>query len=192
MDSLQTLEGGHAAVATATGPDASLARQAQRQRWSARRRVVEYAVLAVVWIGLGLILSVGLIPFLLLGAALLVPFQLVRRQPLRTLWARDTDSFARGRAGKLLVAAVLLVIPTVMLLQSLRLDRYANDSWTALVMGVVIAGGYLVTRRLVLTVAIAALAVVATSWMLAPNLATARHGDPVVWPTSKSNAPWAC
>ena len=137
-------------------------------------------MLAVVWFGLGLILSVGLIPFLLLGVALLVLFQLVRREPLRTLWARDTDSFAGGWAGKLLVVAVLIVLPTVMLLQSLRLDRYANDSWTALVMGVVLAGGYFVTRRLVLTVAVAALAVVVTSWVLTPNLATARHGDPVV------------
>jgi hypothetical protein len=61
----------------------------------ARRVVLEYAVLAVVWIGLGLILSVGVLPYLLLGVPLLVLFQLVRRQPLRTLWARDTDSFAR-------------------------------------------------------------------------------------------------
>jgi hypothetical protein len=61
-----------------------------------------------VWIGLGLILSVGVFPFLLLGVPLLVLFQLVRRQPLRTL------------------------------------------------------------------------CVVVTSWMLTPNLATARNGDPVV------------
>jgi hypothetical protein len=136
-------------------------------------------VLAVAWVGLGLIFSVGLIPFLLLGVPLLVLFQLVRRQPLRTLWARDADSFA-GRAGKLLVVAVLIVIPTVMLFESLRLDRYANDSWTALVMGAVLAGGYLVTRRLVLTVAVAALAVAATSWILTPDLATAHYGDAVV------------
>jgi hypothetical protein len=126
----------------------------------ARRVVLEYAVLAVVWIGLGLILSVGVLPFLLLGVPLLVLFQLVRRQPLQTLWARDTDSFARGWAGKLLVAAVLIVILTVMLLQSLRLDRYANDSWTALVMAAVLAGSYLITRRLLLTVTVAALVVV--------------------------------
>ena len=68
-----------------------------------------------------------------------------------------------------------------MLLQSLRLDRYANDSWTALVMAAVLAGGYLVTRRLLLTVTVAALAVVVvTSWMLTPNMATARNGNPVV------------
>jgi hypothetical protein len=146
----------------------------------ARRVVLEYAVLGcrvdrdwpdlVRW----------RVSFLLLGVPLLVLFQLVRRQPLRTLWARDTDSFARGWAGKLLVAAVLIVILTLRLLQSLRLDRYANDSWTALVMAAVLAGGYLVTRRLLLTVTIAALVVVATSWMLTPNLATARNGDPVV------------
>ena len=150
-------------------------------------------MLVLVWIGLGLILSVGLVPFLLIGAALLVLFQLARRQPLRRLWARDTDSFARRWAGKLLVAAVLIVIPTVMLLQSLRLDRYANDSWTALVMGLVLAGGYLASRRLVLTVAVAALAVLVMSWMLTPDLATARNGDPAVLAhLDEGNAAWAC
>jgi CubicO group peptidase (beta-lactamase class C family) len=67
-----------------------------------------------------------------------------------------------------------------MLLQSLQLDRYANDSWTALVMAAVLAGSYLITRRLLLTVTVAALAVVVTSWMLTPNLATARNGNPIV------------
>ena len=180
MDSLQTLESARAAVPMETAAEAGLAAETHRPRRSRRRRLVEYAVLAVVWIGLGLVLSLGLVPFLLLGAPLLVLFQLVRRQPLRRLWSRDADAFARGWAGKLLVAAVLVVLPTVMLLQSLRLDRYANDSWTALVMAAVLAGGYLATRRLVLTVTVAALAVVVTSWMLTPDLATARNGDPVV------------
>ena len=139
-----------------------------------------YALLAAVWVGLGVILSVGLVPFLLIGAALLVLFQLARRKPMRTLWARDTDSFARGWAGKWLVAAVLVVLPTVMLMQSLRMDQYANDSWTALVMAAVLACGYVISRRLVLTVAVAALAVFVTSWMLTPNLATDRNGDPTV------------
>ena len=44
-------------------PDAALER-------GARRVVLEYAVLAVVWIGLGLILSVGVLPFLLIGVPL--------------------------------------------------------------------------------------------------------------------------
>jgi lysylphosphatidylglycerol synthetase-like protein (DUF2156 family) len=164
MDSLQTLENARAAVPMETGAEAGLAAEPQRPRRSRRRRLVEYGVLAVVWIGLGLVLSLGLVPFLLLGAPLLVLFQLVRRQPLRRLWSRDADSFARGWAGKLLVAAVLVVLPTVMLLQSLRLDRYANDSWTALVMAAVLAGGYLGTRRLILTVTVVALAVVVTSF----------------------------
>ena len=180
MDSLETLESARAAVPMETAAEAGLAAETHRPRRSRRRRLVEYAVLAVVWIGLGLVLSLGLVPFLLLGAPLLVLFQLVRRQPLRRLWSRDADSFAHGWAGKLLVAAVLVVLPMVMLLQSLRLDRYANDSWTALVMAAVLAGGYLATRRLILTVTVAALAVVATSWMLTPDLATARNGDPVV------------
>jgi CubicO group peptidase (beta-lactamase class C family) len=175
MHSLQTSENAGAAVSMAAVVGAGL-----RPRLSALRRVVEYAVLAVVWIGVGLILSVGLVPFLLIGAALLVLFQLARRKPLRALWARDTDSFARGWAGKSLVAAVLLVIPTVMLLQSVRMDRYENDSWTALVMAAVLACSYVISRRLVLTVAAAALAVLVTSWMLTPNLATDGNGDPTV------------
>ncbi len=158
-----------------------LSAEALRPRGSAGRRFLEYAVFVLVWIRLGLILSVGLVPFLLIGAALLVLFQLARRQPLRRLWARDADYLRPQIGGKLLVAAVLIVIPTVMLLQSLRLDRYANDSWTALVLGLAfLAGGYLASRRLVLTVAVAALAVLVMSWMLTPDLATARDGDPAV------------
>ena len=45
---------------------------------------------------------------------------------------------------------------------------------------VVLAGGYLATRRLLLTVLIGAVTVAVTSWVLAPNLATGRNGDPTV------------
>ena len=58
----------------------------------------------------------------------------MRRQPLRTLWARGTQiPFAHGRAGKLLVVAVLIVIPTGMLLQSLhRLSDVGTHATTYL------------------------------------------------------------
>ncbi len=62
-------------------------------------------MLAVVWIGLSLVWSLGLVPSLLLGAPLLVLLQLVRRKPMRTLWSRDTDSLARGWVWKLRQAA---------------------------------------------------------------------------------------
>ena len=86
----------------------------------------------------------GSLGHLLLGVLLLAAFQtLVRRRPLRTLLARDTASFARRWAGKLLVAAVLVLIPAAMVLLSVgggRYGRYADDSWKALLMLVVLAG----------------------------------------------------
>ncbi len=81
---------------------------------------------------------------MLLSALFLVILQtVVRRRRLRQLWAADTAFFAQGWAGKVVVTVVLLVIPIGILLQSFRMDRYANDSWIALLTGAV-AGGYLV------------------------------------------------
>ncbi len=101
-------------------------------------------------------------------------------RPLRLLMERDTAWFAHGRWGKLIVGVVLVAIPAGMLLQSLRTDRYADNSWTALVMTAVLAVGYVAFRRLLLTIAAAVLAVVVSSWMLQPTLAAVRQGDPVV------------
>ncbi len=124
-----------------------------------RRRMVEVVAgigLVAAWLVLGFLLGLGFVGVVLLGVLLLAAFQtLVRRRPLRTLLARDTAWFAHGWAGKLLVAAVLLVIPATMVLLSLvggRYGRYEDDSWKALLMLVVLAGGYLASRRLVLTV----------------------------------------
>jgi len=102
---------------------------------------------------------------------------------MRALLARDSATFAQGWAGKLLVAAVLISVPVAMVLGSVtgdRYGRYADDSWKAVLMLAVLLGSYLVTRRLLLTVIIGAVAVAVTSWVLAPNLATARSGDPAV------------
>ena len=107
----------------------------------------------------------------------------MRRRPLRGLLARDSATFARRWPGKLLVATVLVLIPATLVTLSViggRYGRYADDSWKALLMLVVLAGGYLATRRLLLTVLIGAVAVAVTSWVLAPNLAAARNGDPTV------------
>ena len=115
---------------------------------------------------------------------LLAAFQtLVLRRPLRSLLVRDTASFARGWAGKLLVAAVLIVIPATMVLLSLsggRYGRYADDSCKALLMLAVLTGSYLASRRVVLTVLVGAVTVAVTSLALSPNLAGARNGDPAV------------
>ena len=73
--------------------------------------------------------------------------------PPAALLLRDTASFAHGCAGKLLVAAVLVAVPVAMVMTSVgggRYGRYADDSWQALLMLVVLAGSYAASRRLVL------------------------------------------
>ena len=152
-----------------------------------RRRGVEVVVgigLVAAWLVLGFLLELELVGVVLLGVLLLAAFQtLVRRRPLRSLLLRDTASFAHGWAGKVLVAAVLVAIPTIMVLTSVgggRYGRYADDSWKALLMLVVLAGSYLASRRLVLTVVIGVVTVAVVSWVLSPDLAGARNGDPTV------------
>ena len=61
-----------------------------------------------------------------------------------------------------------------------RYGRYADDSWKALLLLVVLAVAYLASRRLVITVLIGAATVALVSWALSPNLADTRNGDATV------------
>ena len=99
---------------------------------------------------------------------------------LRTAFGRDTESFARRWPGEVLVAGVLVAIPLWMAFASVRAGRYADDSWTALLMVMVLTVAYLVSRRLVLTVLVAGIVVAVTSWALVPHLAAVHNGDPTV------------
>ncbi len=91
-----------------------------------------------VWLVAGFGLALGLVHFLLLGILITAAFRtLVRRRPLRTLLDRDTATFAKRWPGKVLVAAVLVLIPASMVAGSVsgdRYGRYADDSWKALLM----------------------------------------------------------
>jgi hypothetical protein len=80
----------------------------------------------------------------------------------------------------LLVGGVLLLVPTTMVLLSLRGGSYADDSWRALLMLAVLAVAYLVSRRLLLTLLIGAVTLAIVSWLLAPDLADTRAGDATV------------
>lgn len=137
-----------------------------------------------IWAVSGSLLGLSFVGVVLLGVLLLAAFQtLVRRRPLRSLLVRDTASFAHAWAGKLVVAAALVAIPATMVLLSLtgsRYGRYADDSWKALLMLVVLAGSYVASRRLVLTVVVGALTVAVVSWVVSPSLAGARNGDRTV------------
>lgn len=102
---------------------------------------------------------------------------------LRILLVRDTTWFAGGWMGKLLVGAILVAVPVAMVLVSVsggRYGRYADDSWKALLMLGVLGASYAASRRLVLTVLIGAVAVAVASWVVSPDLAVARNGDPTV------------
>ncbi|WP_166789220.1 serine hydrolase domain-containing protein [Cryobacterium sp. TmT2-59] len=103
-----------------------------------------------------------------------------RHRLVRALTGRDTDSFARGWLGKVLVGIILLVAPVVMLFASLRRGTYADDGWRAVLVLAVLAVVYFVSRRVLLTVLVAGLVVGLTSWAMVPAVATAHHGDRTV------------
>ena len=169
---------------TSPSPDRSPASAGPAPRGRRRVKVVVGIGLVALWLVLGFLLELELVGAVALGVLLLAAFQtLVGRRPLRLLLLRDTASFAHGWAGKVLVAVVLIAIPTIMVLGSVggsRYGRYADDSWKALLMLVVLAGSYLASRRLVLTVLIGAVTVAVVSWVLSPDLAETRNGDPTV------------
>lgn len=99
------------------------------------------------------------------------------RPPLRTAFARDTNTFARRWPGKLLVATVLGAIPAVLLLRSIVGGSYISDSWVAVLAAVVLLAGYAISRRLLVAVLVAALVLGVTTVSAAPQVASARSGD---------------
>ena len=129
-------------------PASQTATVAPPRRW--RRPLTEIGlvlVLAVSWVGLGSVLGArpsDLLPLVVAGVLLI--HLVVRRRPLRTAFGRDTGSFAARWPGKLLVAAVLFVVPATMWFNSLAPGTYADDSWAALLMLVVLALAYLTSK----------------------------------------------
>ncbi len=158
------------------------------------RQVVTGTALISAWPLVVLLLGLGVVGALLVGAALLAAFQiLVLRQPLRSLLARDTAGFARGWLGKVSVAVILITIPVAIIGSSVagsRYGRYADDSWKALLMLALLAGTYLLWRRLLLTVFLATATVAVASWAMSPNLATDRNGDATVLAHMDQQAGW--
>lgn len=99
--------------------------------------------------------------------------------PTRFL-ARDTSTFARRWPGKLVVAVVLGAIPVLLLLSSVVGGSYINDSWIAVLAALVLIAGYAISRRLLVTVLVAALVLGVTTVGVAPRVATAHSGDGTV------------
>jgi CubicO group peptidase (beta-lactamase class C family) len=141
------------------------------------RRTLEGVAFVAAWVGLAQVLGMEFIGFLLLGVPLAVAFQAgVRRRSLRALWARDTTTFATSRKGKLLVVTVVLGVPSWLLLQTI--STWLSDSWTVLLLTTTLMLSYLLLRRLLVSVALAAALVALATSLLTPHLAAGRTGDP--------------
>ena len=171
-----------------TPPPSSPVRPAFGPRAPGRDHRVMKAVIGAglvgVWLLSGPLLGVGFVGVVLVGVVLLTALQTVLlRRPVRSLLVRDTASFARGWVGKVVVVATLFVVPVAMLLPSVaggRYGRYADDSWKTLLMVVVLVATYLLTRRLLVTMLVAAATVGIASWVMSPALADDRNGEQTV------------
>ena len=94
---------------------------------SRRRRSLEAVAFVAVWVVAGYLLPISANAYLLLGIPLTIGFQvLVRRRPLRELFAGNTTRFALGRRG-VTIAAALAVVPGYHALQAAT-----GGGWTLL------------------------------------------------------------
>jgi membrane protease YdiL (CAAX protease family) len=98
----------------------------QRPATSQRRRVLEAVTFVALWMAAGSLLGLGSNGYLLLGVPMTAGFQLlVRRRPLRELFASHTTRFALDRTG-VAMASVLAVTPGYY-----ATDAFAAGDWTS-------------------------------------------------------------
>lgn len=143
---------------------------------SVRLRRLGWALLFVLWLAFGLVVPLGGAPYLLLSVGLVVAIQLgVRHRPVRELWARDTQTVAATAWGKAYVAVVLLLVPASMVAKAAGV--WLQDGWTVLLLAVMLLVVYALLRRIVVALAVTGVVVATTVAIMAPQLATAGHGD---------------
>ena len=96
---------------------------------SRRRRSLEAVAFVAVWVVAGYLLPISANAYLLLGIPLTIGFQvLVRRRPLRELFAGNTTRFALGRRG-VAIAAALAVVPGYHALQAATGGEWTLLGW---------------------------------------------------------------
>jgi len=89
--------------------------------WDRRRRVFETTAAIAIWIALGFLLKMTTSEYQMTGLALVLVFQVaVRRQPLRTLWVRNADSFRLDGFGWM-IALLLVICPTFHVIEDVRI-----------------------------------------------------------------------
>ncbi len=98
-------------------------------RSSARRRALEATTFVGLWVAAGYLLPVSSNGYLLLGIPLTIAFQvLVRRRPLRELFAAGTDRFRLDRPSAAF-AAILAAVPGWFAVRSLSGQDWQTTGW---------------------------------------------------------------
>lgn len=114
----------HVAETTATARA-----RARRPDASQRRRTTEAIAFVAVWMAAGYLLPISSNGYLLLGIPLTIAFQvLLRRRPLRELFAAGTTRFALDGPG-IGLAAVLAVVPTYCAVNAMGSGDRAGLGW---------------------------------------------------------------
>jgi membrane protease YdiL (CAAX protease family) len=84
------------------------------------RRLVEITLFVAVWVAIGELLDMNPNVYLVFGVPLTIGFQLyVARRPLHEMWVRAAPAFQLSRRD-LMVAAVLAIVPVIVLISDLR------------------------------------------------------------------------
>ncbi len=149
---------------------------------SQRRRVVEATVFVGVWMAAGHLLSLSSNAYLLLGIPLTVAFQtLVRRRPVRELFAAGTSRFGLDRRGAA-VAVFLAVVPLTYAVRAFAGDdRASSGRYVAATIGAVCAAFALSTGslRTALRAAVPPIAVGAAGMAVVYGVLHAVQGTPL-------------
>ena len=115
-----------------TGPHASTIPFSSGQRPDTSRRsqrLSEAVGFVAIWVAAGYLLRLNSNGYLLLGIPLVAAFQLlVRRRPLRELFASGTTRFALDRKG-LAMATVLAITPAVYATQAFTAGDWITFGW---------------------------------------------------------------
>ena len=109
---------------------------------SQRRRVLEAVAFVAVWMSAGYLLGLSSNAYLLLGIPLTAAFQLVvRRRPLRELFAAGTTRFALDRKG-VTIATVLAITPGYYAVGAFTAGDWTTFGWYLAAMGGAVAAAF--------------------------------------------------
>ena len=119
----------HAVTATASGT-------------SRHRRLAEVLAFVAVWMTAGFLLHLSVNGYLLLGIPLTAAFQvLVRRRPLRELFAPGTSRFALSRNGAA-IAAALAITPGIYAARAVSTGDWLTVGWYLAATAGALAAGF--------------------------------------------------